>query len=819
MEYVNENLGPGHWGYFAIILSFCGALLSAFAYYQGLRTGLKTWRNIGRLSFMMHGIGVASIFGILYHLISTHQFQYNYVWAHSSLSLPRHYIISCFWEGQEGSFLLWTFWHFVLGLILIKISKGWEAPVMVVLALAQVMLASMLLGIEKVSLFGAEAVLPFKLGSNPFILLRQAFPDLPVFRNADYTSLIADGRGLNALLQNYWMVIHPPVLFLGFATTIIPFAYAMAGMWTGRIKEWVKPAIPWSLVNGGILGLGILMGGAWAYEALSFGGFWAWDPVENASLVPWMLAVSGLHAANIFVHRGTTLRMTVIFISLAFLLILYSTFLTRSGILGDSSVHSFTDLGLSGQLLIFLLSFVAMVMATLVARWRKLNSGNEEDNLLSREFWMFIGALLISLAALHIISITSLPVINKIFGTKFSAPPDVIAAYHLVQIPFAIVILLLLAVGQYFKWLKTPAKIFWRRTYIALIIALLLSFGLLWLCDLYNIKYALLLVAAVLGMAGNADVLFERIKARRLKTIGTSVGHLGFALIILGALISNAKKSPISLNTEGFQIGQDSADSREQLVNKVLFKNKPAKMANYQLTYKGDSVSGEHIFFNVHYQGLNEDGQLTDEQFSLSPYVIYNAEKDRFDAPSPDTRHYLTKDIFTHITSASNTREAEYQVSYDTTFDLEVKQNSLARIDSLELSIGKLRSLSLSDSRLGGQAFDIAAGIGIEARTPTEKISHGEPVFTVKGGQIIPLPFEDKDLGLRILLTSINPSAETLTLQISRGKPAAPQFITLKAIVFPGINLLWAGAVLMVLGFGIAAYRRFSEGGQLKKTR
>lgn len=139
LEYVNENLLPGHLGYLFVILSFSGALLSLFSYcfYTRNRENVS-WRNIGRASFFVHGVSVVGIFSVLFYLIYTHQFQYNYVWSHSSKDLPIHYIISCFWEGQEGSFLLWTFWHFILGMILIRTAKSWEGPVLLVVSFAQV---------------------------------------------------------------------------------------------------------------------------------------------------------------------------------------------------------------------------------------------------------------------------------------------------------------------------------------------------------------------------------------------------------------------------------------------------------------------------------------------------------------------------------------------------------------------------------------------------------------------------------------------------------------------------------------------------------
>ena len=181
---------------------------------------------MARGAFIVEVVSVFAIFGILFYIIYNHLFEYKYAWQHSSRTLEVKYLLSCFWEGQEGSFLLWSIWHCVLGSILIRKARNWEAPVMTVVSFAQVCLATMIAGIYFFN---------WRMGSNPFVLLRNEM-DAPIFSQPNYLSLIKDGNDLNPLLQNYWMVIHPPVLFLGFASTIVPFAFAIAGLWTK--KDW-----------------------------------------------------------------------------------------------------------------------------------------------------------------------------------------------------------------------------------------------------------------------------------------------------------------------------------------------------------------------------------------------------------------------------------------------------------------------------------------------------------------------------------------------------------------------------------------------------
>ena len=365
MPFIGEQLLPGQIGTFLAILSLVSSLLATIAYFKATQSKLiaeqQNWKRIARAAYLAEIVSVIGIFATLYVIISNHQFEYKYAWQHSNYELPMQYILACFWEGQEGSFLLWSFWHCVLGGIIILREKQWEAPVMTTISFAQFALATMVIGIYFFN---------FKVGSNPFVLMRNegmlSPEQFPIGFNADgslrndYLSFIRDGNGLNPLLQNYWMTIHPPVLFLGFGSTIVPFAFAIAGLWKKDFSGWILPARPWALFSAGILGLGIMMGAAWAYESLTFGGYWAWDPVENASLVPWLVAICGIHTLIAYKHTGHSLRATFLFFILQFLLIIYSTFLTRSGILGDTSVHAFTDLGMNTQLLMFLLVFAAV---------------------------------------------------------------------------------------------------------------------------------------------------------------------------------------------------------------------------------------------------------------------------------------------------------------------------------------------------------------------------------------------------------------------------------------------------------------------------
>ena len=257
------------------------------------------------------------------------------------------------------------------------------------------------------------------------------------------------------------MTIHPPTLFLGFASTIVPFAFAVAGLWLKEHTAWLRPALRWALFSGGILGIGILMGAAWAYEALNFGGYWAWDPVENTSLVPWLLLIAGIHTNLISRATGQGIRATYMFYLGTFVMIIYSTFLTRSGVLGDTSVHAFTEMGLEAQLLFFLGVYVLLSVSLLAWRWRGVPSPEKEESATSREFWMFVGSLVLFMSAALMTGATSLPVYNEIYhlfdpafdpvldGLALTDPED---HHNRFQIWIGIFLGLLSGVAHFLRW-------------------------------------------------------------------------------------------------------------------------------------------------------------------------------------------------------------------------------------------------------------------------------------------------------------------------------------------------------------------------------
>lgn len=855
----NEHLLIGNIGHSAVVIALTAALFSAIIYAMAVKPAYSHLNKFGRLFFYIHSIAVITVFVTLFTIIQKHYYEYHYAYKHSSNDLPAHYMISCFWEGQEGSFLLWMFWHVVIGLVLIFRARSWEPPVLAIIALAQFVLGSMLLGID---------IGGVKIGSSPFILLREHSPEsllIPILDKigkGEYLQAYKDGNGLNPLLQNYWMVIHPPTLFFGFAATIVPFAYAFAGLWTRRLKEWTIPALPWALISVTVLGTGIIMGGYWAYESLNFGGYWAWDPVENASLMPWILMITATHLLLINKSTGKYAVLTIVITVFSFFMVLYATFLTRSGVLGNASVHSFTDLGLSGQLLLFLFLFIVLTVAlsfrsvrnavlfsvvalgSLMALvlmpytgsvvwagitgtiifltiliWFVINlfnlyqTGLSDEKVYSRELWMMVGSMVLLLSALHIITQTSIPVFNKLFETSKASRGQ--EHYNQWQMVFAVLIVLLTAIGQFFKYKDTPGEKFWEPVITALLIAVLLSVGALFLFDLWSLKYLFLLIGSIFTIVANLYYIRKVLKGN-IKLSGASIAHAGFGLMMVGILVSSVNKKVLSENRTGTTMFSETtmdgkvdeaarANNRENI---FLAKNKPVLMAGSHLeaTYHNAEERHPNKYFEVKYKLFDEKGKLKDT-FTLYPNSQNNPKMGL--VINPDTKHYLTRDIFTHITFESGLEKNENQeFEHFKTDTVNIGGAFVTEDGTRQLLLRKLNVIEASSDahKLHLQAEVVVNTLGDTFIARPEFIS--EDRIRIKESVV-------DEAGIMVIMDRViqdknNPENMQFIITTATRRPKI-DYIILKAVEFPYINLLWAGTFIMVFGFILSILQRFRE--------
>lgn len=818
MNFIGEHLLPGQFGHFFVILSFVASLIATIAYFKSASAKLDevaaSWKKLARLAFSVECFSVFSVFLIIFYIIATHKFEYTYAWNHSSRALSPGYLLSCIWEAQEGSFLLWTIWHCVLGLVLMFRSGKWEAPVMTVVSFAQVCLSTMIIGLY----FGHT-----KIGINPFLLVRQleAMQGAPIFSRADYLSIpmMQDGQGLNQLLQNYWMVIHPPILFLGFASTIVPFAYAMAGLWKKEYTGWTKIALPWTLFSAGILGLGIMMGAAWAYESLTFGGFWAWDPVENASLVPWLVMVAGLHTQVVYNATGHSLRPTYLFFIVSFFLVLFSTFLTRSGILGDSSVHAFVENDMNFQLISLMVVFLVPALILYGARYKEIPHIIKEESTYSREFWMFIGALVLFLAALVITWQTSFtPIYNKIAGKTTAMPEDPEFAYNKIQVFVVVVLGILTATGQYLRYKDTPRGVFLKKVGIPTLIALLLSLLISFFGEINFHKHGagflgaihLAIFASVYTVVANAAYIWAGLNGK-FKAAGGSIAHLGFGMMLLGILFSSAKKDVLSKNN-GIVLNFDPKTSKEDpLENITLIKGLRTDMGTYWATYQNKDSIGQHG--NITYFKVDFEHKTTGEKFTLYPNFIKATKGQEGVSGNPDSRHYWNKDIFTYISATS---------LEDLNDTAQFKKYTVHPKDTIYYSEGYIVlnkvSINPADTRHHINAGDTMIVADIDIFSKDSMKYRATPAIFWKGVDsrfIFDTIFAQS---LAIGFTSVNNETHGIEIQVKESSKMTP-YVSLKAYEFPHINLLWAGTLIMVFGFAVSLRRRYSLVRSLRVSR
>jgi cytochrome c-type biogenesis protein CcmF len=786
IQYIGEHLFYGYAGRFSLFLAFIAALFAAFAYFLGSnedRIDKRQWRSWGRRAFGAHAVFVILASAFLLLILLNRFYEYRYVWIHAENDLSIGYLIAGFWAGQEGSLLFWILSQALFGMILIRFARDWEAPVMTFMALAQIFMLSMVLGLR----FGDVSI-----GMNPFLLLRESPENLAnhFFHQADYVSQIADGNGLNPLLRNFWMLSHPPITFIGYAAVLVPFCYAMAALWKKKFHAWIKPALPWTILGMIFLGAGILLGGVWAYEALSFGGFWAWDPIENASLVPWLILVAGMHLMLVSYKRKHTYFPAFLFIILSFLFVLYATYLTRSGVLSETSVHSFGTSGIGRHIMVYIAIMLILAVTLLIRNYRNLPSKQSEE-VFTREFWLFVGALVLVLSAFQIIFTTSIPVFNHLLGTNLAPPVNVVHHYNSWQLPFAVTIALLIAFTQFISWGRNDAGIYLRTLALSLILSVVCTLLLAWLLGMSQAGYVIMLFASLFALFSSLDLLLRF--GKKYAEYGAIISHLGMALFLLAVLLTFSNKEIISKNTSGYFIGNQFPEHE----NLLLLKDEIVPMGDYHVRYVGNSFDGNRLQYQIDFLKRNREGAFY-KTFSSFPSIQLNERMGN--VYEPYAKIFLPFDVFTYITFAE--------------VDQDVEQERFALLEKLEISINDSMSIAnnnlvfvdLSTSLGSGEVLDpnnVRITALMEIQTHFGETYSVQPSFVVEDGQI---GFQDatvRDLDLMFRFRDVSEKPYTIVLEIYEIRP---EFIIIKTVIFPYINLLWFSMLVMLAGL-IVAFR------------
>lgn len=739
-------------GSLALYLAFAGGVISIWAYYRAVND--DKFLRLGRRSLYISSGGIILSAAFLISDILQHNFGNAYVWSYSDRGLPLHFLVSTFYAGQEGSFLFWALCSAILSFFVLRYTRtrNCEAHVLSIFIATQTFLVLLLL---------------FK---SPFTMIWDKFPG-----QIAVGQIPADGKGLNPLLQNFWMVIHPPVLFVGFALTAIPFSFAVAGLWRKDFTTWLNSAFPWILFSGLILGLGIMLGAYWAYGVLGWGGYWGWDPVENSSLIPWLISMALVHTVLIQKRTGNFVRTNFVLAILSFLFVVYSTFLTRSGILGDSSVHSFTDPGAAvyGLLLAYIGVFALLGFGMLYVRRKDLHVHAAPMKFISRGFVVSLGSFALMASAAVVLFGTSLPIFSKT-----NVEPSF---YDTMNLPIAIAAALLLGTSLLLRWENEDGSTVFKRSakWIAASVVVTALMAYLGVRDVMMLLFGF---ASAFAFFVNIEIAYLTATGDP-RLMGGKIAHIGLALFFIGVLASGkySEKQHLSLSL-----------------------NTPQHAFGYTLTYKGNRpIEGNKVAFDVN---IEKDGST----FTLSPVMFEYGEQGVM--RNPDIKSFVTRDLY--LSPISLDRIAGSGESGGET--VSIKKGETISLGDVRATFVKFDMGSNgSDAMAGGGAMTVGSVLELKSDQGKETVTPIAVYNQQSAPRFTPVP--SKLLGANVQLVSMNIDMEskqsTVTLEVIRPHAAIQpaEALMVEASVKPFMNLVWSGTILLFIGLIISMFHRKRE--------
>ena len=492
-------------GHFALILAFVVSLLQGVLPLVGAQRGNAQWIALARPAAQTQFLLIAIAFGCLAQSFLANDFSVSYVAGHSNTQLPTLYRFSAVWGGHEGSLLLW-----------VLMLAGWGAAVSLASRqLPEIMVARVLAVLGLVGI-GLLAFILFT--SNPFDRLLPA---------------AAEGRDLNPLLQDPGLVFHPPMLYMGYVGFSVAFAFAIAALISGRLDAaWARWSRPWTTAAWVFLTLGIALGSWWAYYELGWGGWWFWDPVENASFMPWLVGTALIHSLAVTEKRGAFKNWTVLLAIAAFSLSLLGTFLVRSGVL--TSVHAFATDPRRG---VFILALLVIVVGSSLAlfAWRapKVSAGGSFA-LVSRETMLLMNNVLLVVACGSVLLGTLYPLLIDALGMgKLSVGPPY---FNAVFVPVMVPLLLLMAIGPMAHWKHADLKAIARRLRVSMGLAVSAGIALPLLMGAWTPLTAMSSLLAVWITASGVFQIIDRMKTGKPSASfwGMQIAHLGIAVFVIG---------------------------------------------------------------------------------------------------------------------------------------------------------------------------------------------------------------------------------------------------------------------------------------------
>ncbi|MBI1756966.1 MAG: cytochrome c biogenesis protein CcsA [Fimbriimonas ginsengisoli] len=745
----------------ALVIGSVGAyLLAVFAWLiQARRPSLEKW---GKIAFWAGSLALWGTIVCLGALFVGEQFEFNYVRNGIQAGLEIKYRIAAIWAHQEGSFLLWACTSALFGVLAAPktgICRRWFT----------IGYSTFLASIGGILAYET----PFKL--DPLIHGRILLPP--------------NGAGLTPALQNYWVVIHPPTIFMGFGSLTVLFCWALAALLTPGARDWVKGVRPWALVSLAVLGLGLCMGGFWAYETLGWGGFWAWDPVENVSFVPWMFVATLVHGIIVQTARGSWVRANLLLGGLPFLAFVYGTFLTRSGMYADVSVHSFAQM--NSVALKILIGFLGLAMLGFLGIWAWRSSSLARGGPIppkakgpNREAFYRLGTVVLAGIGVATAIGMSVPLIMALGGQKAKVVEE--RLYHQVLGWFVVPMLILMAVAPFVSWRGLPWRELGARILNAFSFAVLVAGASLFVArspswgvglagdERVNFAFGttiptvvwigiLLFLCAFTALA-NLQRLAEHWRKSKMG-VGGFVSHLGVATVLAGLALSR-----------GFE--------RKETV--VLQEDAPAQALGYLISYRSRTADDmtdrdNKVIFDV----AGPSGG-----FEARPGLYYTGVEEG--QPSPM--------VWPHI---------ERGLSHDMYFTLHPPQFDLWE-QPIQLKPGQTINqdgitATFEHLTMKGQPGQMGTQFGALMKFKTQRGAfETQPTLEITPKGLHPhLARIDQDL--IVSLQAVDPATRSATVQVHFAKPLYPVDLFYK----PMTILVWLGAGILTFGGLLtAAYRR-----------
>lgn len=528
-------------GYGALVIAFLVSLYGIFAAIYGEWKKKAAWVESARLAMLLtFPLITISAASLIYALANGH-YELEYVASVTSNSMPLYLKVTALWGGQAGSLV---FWSWLLSLFTTAVTlRKWDRDREFLPWVIVVSLVTLTFFLILVIFVENPFARLWQLPSGQVVETMVAPAGAQVF-------LRADGRGLNPLLRHPGMIIHPPMLYLGFVAFVVPFAFAIAALITKRSDDrWIRITRRWTLVAWLFLSLGLVLGGRWAYDVLGWGGYWGWDPVEIAAFMPWLTGTAFLHSVMIQEKRGMMKHWNMVLIILTYSLVIFGTFLTRSGVL--SSVHSFAQSAIGPLFFAFIALTFIVSLSLLISRWDSLKSKGQMTSLLSREaLFMYNNLLFMGILVVCFWGVIFPLISELVTGQKITVGPPF---YERATAPQFAGLLLLMGVAPLAAWrhstFKTLGRAAWKPTLVSLLVPVIVIIGgLRQPAAILGFWLAAFVVCVTLyefwrgamarhRRAGESlPVALWRLAGRNRRRYGGYIIHLGVVLMAIGII-------------------------------------------------------------------------------------------------------------------------------------------------------------------------------------------------------------------------------------------------------------------------------------------